>query len=86
VRQRLKGNFFTVDLGLVRAGFQQVPGARATCRSATVWPCRSKSIARSRWGDGRLLNTGELYTANLAEAEDGPLPHFAGPPGSESQC
>ena len=91
VRQRLKGNFFTVDLDLVRAGFEQVPWVRrATVRR--VWPNRlAVSIEEHRplalWGDGRLLNTfGELYTANLAEAEeDGPLPHFAGPPGSESR-
>ena len=91
VRQRLKGNFFTVDLDLVRAGFEQVPWVRrATVRR--IWPNRlAVSIEEHRplalWGDGRLLNTfGELYTANLAEAEeDGPLPHFAGPPGSESR-
>jgi cell division protein FtsQ len=91
VRQRLKGNFFTIDLDLVRAGFEQVPWVRrATVRR--IWPNRlAVSIEEHRplalWGDGRLLNTfGELYTANLAEAEeDGPLPHFAGPPGSESR-
>ena len=55
-----------------------------------VWPDRLHvAIEEHRplalWGDGRLMNThGELYAANLAEAEeDGPLPEFAGPPGSE---
>lgn len=89
VRKRLKGNFFTIDLDAVRTGFEQVPWVRrATVRR--IWPNRLEvAIEEHRplalWGDGRLLNTfGELYTANLAEAEeDGPLPHFAGPPGSE---
>ena len=39
------------------------------------------------WGDGRLVNTfGELFAANLAEAEeDGDLPQFSGPEGSALQ-
>jgi cell division protein FtsQ len=86
---RVSGNFFTVDLEAVRAGFESVPWVRrATVRR--IWPDRLVvSIEEHRsmalWGDGRLLNTfGELFSANLAEAEeDGPLPEFAGPAGSE---
>lgn len=86
---RIEGNFFTVDLDSVRHGFEAVPWVRkATVRR--VWPDRLLvSLEEHRpfalWGDGRLMNThGELYAANLDEAEeDGPLPQFAGPPGSE---
>lgn len=87
---RVNGNFFTVDLDAVRSTFERVPWVRkATARR--IWPDRLVvSIEEHRplalWGDGRLLNTfGELYVANLAEAEeDGPLPELAGPTGSEA--
>lgn len=91
VRQRLSGSFFSVDLDRLRAGIEQVPWVRrATIRK--VWPNRleiaiEEHRALAAWGDGRLVNTfGELFTANLAEAdEDGPLPQFIGPVGSELQ-
>ena len=84
-----KGNFFTVDLDSVRDGFEAVPWVRkATVRR--VWPDRLlvtiEEHRPSRCGaTSRLMNTyGELYAANLDEAEeDGPLPELAGPPGSE---
>jgi cell division protein FtsQ len=89
VRQRLSGSFFSVDLDRLRAGIEQVPWVRrATIRK--VWPNRleiaiEEHRALATWGDGRLVNTfGELFAANLAEAdEDGPLPQFVGPVGSE---
>jgi cell division protein FtsQ len=89
--RRAAGNFFTIDLEDVRAGFETVPWVRrATVRR--IWPNRLVvSIEEHRplalWGDGRLVNTyGELYSANLAEAEeDGPLPQFSGPAGSQQQ-
>lgn len=91
VRRALNGSFFTVDLDGLRAGVEQVPWVRkATIRK--VWPNRleiaiEEHRAFATWGDGRLMNTfGELYAANLAEAdEDGPLPHFIGPAGSEQR-
>jgi cell division protein FtsQ len=91
VRRTLSGSFFTVDLDGLRAGVEQVPWVRkATIRK--VWPNRleiaiEEHRAFATWGDGRLLNSfGELYAANLAEAdEDGPLPHFVGPAGSEQR-
>ena len=91
VRRTLTGSFFTVDLDGLRAGVEQVPWVRkATIRK--VWPDRleiaiEEHRAFATWGDGRLMNTfGELYAANLAEAdEDGPLPHFIGPAGSEQR-
>ena len=73
----------------MRAAFEAVPWVRrATVRR--IWPNRlvvgiEEHRAIALWGDGRLVNTfGELFTANLAEAEeDGPLPELAGPPASE---
>lgn len=87
--RRVQGGFFTVDLDAVRASFEQVPWVRrATVRR--IWPDKLQvTIEEHRpfalWGDGRLLNThGELFAANLAEAEeDGELPQFNGPPGSQ---
>ena len=85
----VSGSFFTVDLDAVRAGFEAVPWVRrATARR--IWPNRLVvTIEEHRpfalWGDGRLINTyGELFAANLAEAEeDGPLPELSGPTGSQ---
>lgn len=87
---RLNGNFFTVDLAAVRVAFDRVPWVRrATVRR--VWPNRllvgiEEHRPLALWGDGRVVNThGELYSVNLAEAEEyGPLPEFSGPPGSEA--
>ena len=89
-QQRIRGNFFTVDLESVRAGFESVPWVRkATVRR--IWPNRlAVTLEEHRplalWGDGRLMNTfGELYVANLAEAEEnGPLPELSGPAGSQA--
>lgn len=89
-REAQGGNFFTIDLDRVRAGFESVPWVRhAMVRR--IWPNRlAVAIEEHRpfafWGEHRLMNTrGELFTANLAEAEEaGPLPSFVGPPGSEA--
>lgn len=88
---KVKGNFFTADLETVREAFENVPWVR---RAAVrrEWPNRlivmvEEHRALGTWGDdGRLLSVmGDVFTANLAEAEeDGPLPAFAGPAGSSS--
>lgn len=91
ITRRVHGNFFTVDLDAVRAVFESVPWVRhAAVRR--VWPDGLEvSLEEHRpfafWGDGRIVNTfGELFVANLAEAEDeGALPHFSGPEGSAVQ-
>jgi cell division protein FtsQ len=65
-------------------------------RKATVrreWPNRlivslEEHVPLGTWGDdGRLLSVkGEIFTANMAEAEeDGALMEFAGPAGSERE-
>lgn len=89
---RIKGNFFTVRLDGVRAAFEAVPWVRkATVRRA--WPnglvvTVEEHQPLGTWGeDGRLLSAaGDIFTANLAEAEeDGELPAFSGPLGSERE-
>lgn len=87
---RIKGNFFTANLDAVRVAFEAVPWVRkASVRRE--WPNKlivglEEHRALGTWGDeGRLLSVkGDVFTANLAEAEeDGELLEFSGPEGSE---
>jgi cell division protein FtsQ len=94
---RLRGNFFTTDLDAVRAAFEAVPWVRrASVRRE--WPnslivALEEHQVLANWGEdeGRLLSVnGELFTANLAEAEDEiakdtSLPQLNGPAGSEKE-
>lgn len=89
---RIKGNFFTANLDSVRLAFEAAPWVRrAMVRRA--WPNQlvvelEEYEVLGSWGtDGRLLSTtGDVFTANLAEAEeDRVLPQFAGPEGSEKE-
>lgn len=89
---RIKGNFFTVNLDSVRIAFESVPWVRkATVRRE--WPNKlivmlEEHVPLATWGeDGRLVSVkGDVFTANLAEAEeDGELPELAGPAGSEKE-
>jgi cell division protein FtsQ len=89
---KIKGNFFTTNLEQVRTAFESVPWVRrATVRRE--WPDQlivsiEEHEPLGTWGeDGRLLSVkGDVFTANLAEAEeDHPLPEFAGPDGSEKE-
>ena len=87
---KITGNFFTANLEQVRTTFEAVPWVRrATVRRE--WPNQlivdvEEHEPLGTWGeDGRLLSVkGEVFTANLAEADDDhPLPGFDGPDGSE---
>ncbi len=91
---KLRGNFFTADLDSVRQAFESVPWVRrASVRRE--WPnhlivALEEHEALGTWGDdeGRLLSVkGELFTVNLAEAEEDAarLPQFDGPKGSEKE-
>ena len=89
---RIKGNFFTTNLDAVRAAFEAVPWVhKATVRRE--WPNKlivtvEEHEALGTWGDeGKLVSIkGDVFTANLAEAEeDGDLPEFSGPDGSEKE-
>ncbi len=89
---RIRGNFFTANLDSVRLAFEAVPWVRkATVRRA--WPNQlivtlEEHHPLGTWGDdGRLLSVqGDVFTANLAEAEEhGPLQEFSGPEGHEKE-
>lgn len=85
------GNFFSVDLEAVRLAFESVAWVRrAHVRRA--WPDRlivgiEEHQILGTWDEGRLISRyGELFTANLDEAEaDGQLPALSGPAGSERE-
>ena len=89
---KITGNFFTANLEQVRTTFEAVPWVRrATVRRE--WPNQlivdvEEHEPLGTWGeDGRLLSVkGDVFTANLAEADDDhALPGFAGPEGSEKE-
>jgi cell division protein FtsQ len=89
---RIKGNFFTANLDSVRLAFEAVPWVRKAA-VRREWPNKlivtiEEHQPLGTWGeDGRLLSTkGDVFTANLAEAEeDGDLLEFEGPEGSEKE-
>ena len=89
---RIRGNFFTANLETVRQAFEAVPWVRkATVRRE--WPNRlvvtlEEHQPLGTWGDeGRLISVvGDVFTANLAEAEEnGELLEFSGPPSTEKE-
>ncbi|AMP01796.1 cell division FtsQ family protein [Collimonas arenae] len=87
---RIKGNFFTANLDTVRAAFESVPWVRKASVQRE-WPNKlivsiEEHQPLATWDDdGRLLSVhGDLFTANLDEAEeDGELLRLSGPDGSE---
>jgi cell division protein FtsQ len=89
---RIKGNFFTANLDAVRQAFETVPWVRKAA-VRREWPNQlvvtiEEHEPLGTWGsDGRLLSAqGDVFIANLAEAEeDGELPEFSGPEGSEKE-
>lgn len=89
---RIKGNFFTTNLDVIRHSFELVPWVRkASVRRE--WPDKlivtlEEHVPLGTWGEeGQLLSVkGEVFTANLAEAEeDTRLLEFSGPVGSEKE-
>ena len=89
---RIKGNFFTANLETVRAAFETVPWVRRAM-VRREWPNQlivtlEEHTPLGTWGDdGRLISAkGDVFTVNLDEAEeDGGLPEFGGPDGSEKE-
>ena len=89
---RIKGNFFTANLESVRAAFETVPWVRRAM-VRREWPNQlivtlEEHTPLGTWGDdGRLISVkGDVFTVNLDEAEeDGELPDFGGPEGSEKE-
>jgi cell division protein FtsQ len=97
LQQQLKGylesertaSFFRLNLDKVRELSEGASWVRHA-RVRRVWPNRleisvEEHEALALWDDGRIVNTfGELFSANLDEAEeDGALPEFSGPLGTE---
>ncbi len=82
---RLRGNFFTLKLDEARRVFESVPWVAAVSLRR-AWHDRllvtlSEHRAIAIWDDGRLLSDrGQLFVANVAEAEvGGPLPQVDAP-------
>lgn len=83
---RLRGNFFSMRLEDARRVFESVPWVAAVSLRR-AWPDRlvvtvTEHRAIAVWDDGRLLaDSGQLFVANVAEAEvHGPLPQVDAPP------
>jgi cell division protein FtsQ len=92
--EEVKGNFFTVSLDQARQAFEAMPWVRkASVRRD--WPngivvAIEEHQAMGVWmnsDNARLMNTyGEVFVANMAEAEDGAsLLKFSGPEGSNKE-
>jgi cell division protein FtsQ len=89
---RIRGNFFTANLDVVRSAFEAVPWVRKAA-VRREWPNKlivtlEEHRPLATWGeDGKLVSIkGDVFTANLAEAEeDGELLQFDGPTGSEGE-
>ena len=89
---KIRGNFFTTNLDVVRSAFESVTWVRRASVQRE-WPNKlivtlEEHQALGTWGeDGRLMSVkGDVFTANLAEAEeDADLIEFAGPEGSEKE-
>jgi cell division protein FtsQ len=84
------GNFFAADLAAVRGRLEPVGWVRRV-DARRVWPDRievrlEEHVAFARWGDSGFVNTfGEPFVAEMAPAEQGALPLFAGPLGTEGE-
>lgn len=84
------GNFFAADLAAVRGRLEQVGWVRRV-DARRVWPDRievrlEEHVAFARWGDSGFVNThGEPFAAEMDAAEQGALPLFAGPVGTEGE-
>jgi cell division protein FtsQ len=89
---KIRGNFFTANLETVRTAFETVPWVRRAM-VRREWPNElivtlEEHTPLGTWGDDGLLISvkGDVFTANLDEAEeDGELPEFRGPEGSEKE-
>lgn len=81
--KRMRGNFFTLDIGGVRSDFEKLPWVRRVSVRRS-WPHRldvkiEEHVALARWGTDQLVNTyGEVFDAST----DAVLPHLSGPQGS----
>lgn len=85
----LRGNFFSVNLDLVRGTLEKLPWVRRVA-VRRVWPARLEVSVEehkpvARWGEGRgeLVNShAEVFSAALPEALAEQLPLLYGPQGT----
>lgn len=88
----LKGNFFSLNLEVVRATLESLPWVRKA-EVRRVWPSRLEISVEehrplARWGEGRgeMVNSyGEVFAALTGENELTALPLLFGPPGTASE-
>ncbi len=91
---QLAGNFFTVDLASARRNVEALPWVRRA-EVRRVWPNRLAvrleehqlaAVWEGAAGTQRLVNRhGELFDAELSEAEEDSVPTLAGPEGRAHQ-
>lgn len=88
---RVRGTFFTADIGAIRSMFQTIPWVRQA-QVRRYWPDRlevtlEEHVPLARWGQGvdaRLVNThGEVFSGQLGADTFAGLPRLEGPAGSE---
>ncbi|MDH2915928.1 MAG: cell division protein FtsQ/DivIB [Gallionella sp.] len=86
VHEQVSGNFFTVDLGRARQGFEALPWVRkVSVRRKFPWGLQvdvEEHVALARWNKTALVNThGEMFVAQTDEM----LPDFIGQPDTVMQ-
>jgi cell division protein FtsQ len=91
---QLAGNFFTVDLAAARRNMEALPWVRRA-EVRRVWPNRLAvrleehqlaAVWEGAAGTQRLVNRqGEVFDAELSDAEEDAVPTLAGPEGSAAQ-
>lgn len=85
-RGRVRGNFFAVDLGEVRAAIETLPWVRSV-QIRRAWPDRlevtiEEHVPLAHWGDDALVDTfGERFDGR----SDAALPRLDGPPGTAGE-
>ena len=84
-RDRLSGNFFSVDLAAVRQSIEQLPWVRRVI-VRRLWPdglevSIEEHVALAHWGDDALVDT---YGERFEGRTDAALPTLVGPAGTEA--
>ena len=85
---RLLGNFFSVNLDVLRRSLEELPWIRRA-EVRRQWPSRievriEEHVPAAFWGQGtgQLVNTyGEIFSAGMNAAPESHMPVLLGPPG-----
>ena len=86
VREKVSGNFFTVDLEQTRQAFERLPWVRkVSVRRKFPWSLEvevEEQVVLARWNGTELVNThGEVFAGKVEQV----LPTFIGQPDSSLQ-